>query len=72
VPSLGSGWFDDTSAVLDILLWGAAGVGIVLTIRWATRRVGHRVLLSALGVVPFLVALFFFYENLNRVLPAGV
>ncbi len=72
VPSLGSGWFDDTSAVLDILLWGAAGIGIVLTIRWATRRVGHRVLLGALGVVPFLVALFFFYENLNRVLPAGV
>jgi sortase A len=72
VPSLGSGWFDDTSALLDILLWGAAGIGIVLAIRWATRRVGHRVLLSALGLVPFVVALFFFYENLNRVLPAGV
>ena len=72
VSSLGTGWFHDTGALVDILLWGAACVWVVLVIRLATRRVGHRVLFSALGVAPFAVALFFFYENLNRVLPAGV
>jgi hypothetical protein len=45
---------------------------VVLIVRLASRRVGHRLLFSALGVVPFAVALFFFYENINRVLPAGV
>jgi sortase A len=72
VPSLGTGWFDDAGAVVDILLWGAVLVGVVLVIRLATRRVGHRVVFSAIGAVPFVVALFFFYENLNRVLPADV
>jgi sortase A len=72
VPSLGSGWFDDTSALVDILLWSGACLLVVLAIRWATRRVGHRFLFTVLGVVPFAVALFFFYENLTRVLPAGV
>jgi sortase A len=72
VPSFGTGWFDDPGALLDALLWGAVCVGIVLVIRLTTRRVGHRVLLGTLGVLPFAVALFFFYENVNRVLPAGV
>jgi sortase A len=72
VPALGTGWFDDPGALVDVLLWAAVCVGIVLVIRLATRRVGHRVLLGALGVLPFAVALFFFYENVNRVLPAGV
>jgi hypothetical protein len=71
-PSPGTGWFGDPGALADILLWGAACVGVVLLIRLAIRRVGHRVVFSALGAVPFVVALFFFYENLNRVLPAGV
>jgi sortase A len=72
VPSLGTGWFDDTGALVDILLWGAVCVGVVLVTRLATRRVGHQVLCSVLAAAPFAVALFFFYENLNRVLPAGV
>jgi sortase A len=71
-PSLGTGWFDDLGALVDLLLWGAVGVLVVLIVRLASRRVGHRLLFSALGVVPFAVALFFFYENINRVLPAGV
>jgi sortase A len=71
-PSLSTGWFDDLGALVDLLLWGAVGVLVVLIVRLASRRVGHRLLFSALGVVPFAVALFFFYENINRVLPAGV
>ena len=72
VSSLGTGWFHDTGALVDILLWGAACAGVVLAIGLATRRVGHRVSFVALGAAPFAVALFFFYENVNRVLPAGV
>ena len=70
--SLGTSWFGDVGGVLDVALWGAVCVLIVLAVRLASRRLGHRYLWRAFGVPLFVVALFFFYENLGRVLPASV
>ena len=70
--SLGASWFGDLGGVLDVALWGGVCVLIVLAVRLASRRLGHRYLWRAFGVPLFVVALFFFYENLGRVLPASV
>ena len=72
VSSLGTGWFEKPGAMLKTLLWGGACVAVTLAVRLVSRRFGHRLLLIGLGAIPFAVALFFFYANLNGVVPSGV
>ncbi len=66
------GWFSDTAAWPQIILWGLGAVLVTLAAyalaRWA-RRLWVGVLV---GIAPFLVALYFFYENVNRMLPPGL
>lgn len=66
------GWFDDTAAWPHIVGWGAAlaliGIGVYLLSR-KIRRYSVGILA---GMAPFLVCLYFFYENVNRLLPPGI
>lgn len=66
------GWFSDPSANGQVALWGlllaAIGIGSYLLSRRTKRDwVG---LLVAVG--PFLVTLYFFFQNVNRLLPPGL
>ena len=66
------GWFDDGAAWPQILVWGLllaaiAFGGYVLAKR--QRRIWLGVLVS---FVPFLVVLYFWFENVNRLLPPGL
>ncbi len=70
--AFGGGWFDDPEAPAQVALWGGllaliGGIGFLIS--RATRRdlVGF-----AVGVVPFGIASFFFFQNLQRLLPAGL
>ena len=51
-------------------LWGATAAAIWL-IAWALGRRWRRWPAHALGTAPFLVALFLFFENVSRLLPAN-
>lgn len=66
------GWFSDTAAIPHALGWGllllAIGVGAYLA-----GRAANRLYVSFLvGAVPFLVVLYFFFENVNRLLPPSL
>ena len=53
------------------VLWGSLAAGIWLG-AWLLARRWRRWPVYAIAVVPFLVALFLFYENVARLLPANV
>ena len=67
----GQGWFEEPWASVDVVLWSllcallAAGAVVLGAL---TR---HRLVSSAVVAGPFLVALYFVYLNLSRILPAG-
>jgi sortase A len=66
------GWFSDTGGIPQALLWGTLlgliGYGIARLSR-AARRYWVGILA---GAAPFVVVLYFFYENVNRLLPANL
>jgi sortase A len=66
------GWFSDPDAWPHVAAWGLAlgalGIGAYLVSRRARRNwVG-----ALCGIVPFLVVLYFFYENVMRLLPSAL
>ncbi len=66
------GWFSDDAAFVQVALWGlvlsAIGIGSYLL----SRRVRRNWVGALAGIVPFVVALYFFYQNVNRLLPAAL
>jgi sortase A len=66
------GWFSDSTAIPQAIMWGlglaAIAAGIYLISRLARR---YWVGILA-GFVPFIVVLYFFYENVNRLLPPNL
>ena len=66
------GWFDDAGAWPQVLVWGLAGARRSPSAAggWGGAAAGGWAALAA--VVPFLVLLYFFYENVNRLLPPNI
>ncbi len=66
------GWFADNAAWPHVAAWGAG----LLLLWWACYRLAKRVRRTWVGVivavVPCVVLLYFFYENVNRLLPAAI
>jgi len=69
--SFGAGWFSDSSAWLPTILWGVA-VALVAFGFWMLGRRWKRWPAYLLAVVPFLFLLYFFYENVARLLPPNI
>ena len=70
--SFSGGWFDDTGAILPSILWGLVLVGVVVG-AWRIGKKANRLWVCyAVGAVPFVVVLYFFFENINRLLPPGL
>jgi sortase A len=65
------GWFDDAAAWPDVIVWGLAGAAVVVGAWWLGRRTRRWIGWLA-AVVPFVVLLYFFYENVNRLLPPNL
>jgi sortase A len=65
------GWFDDPFAWPQVLLWGAACFGVVLGGWWLGRHT-RRWIGWVVIALPFLVPLYFFYENVARLLPPNI
>jgi sortase A len=70
--ALEHGWFDDPDAWPQVALWGtvltAISIGAWLLSRWA----GSNWVGGLVGIVPFVVVLYFFFENVNRLLPPNL
>ena len=66
------GWFHDRSAIPQVALWALAVAAIAVGAHVLSRRVGSRLIGIAAGIVPFLIALYFFYQNVNRLLPPSL
>ena len=66
------GWFSDDGAFVQVALWGlvlaAIGIGACLL----SRRVRRNWVGALVGIVPFVVVLYFFFQNVNRLLPAAL
>jgi sortase A len=66
------GWFSDDGAWPQVALWGLALTGIAIGSWLLSRRVGHNWVGALAGIVPFVVCLYFFFQNVNRLLPAAL
>ncbi|MFM8870382.1 MAG: class E sortase [Actinomycetota bacterium] len=69
---LSEGWLHDPSAIPQTLMWAIAAVLVWWLGGFLGRRLGRQVLLRTLAVMPFLVTLYFFYENVARLTPTNL
>jgi sortase A len=66
------GWFSDAAGIPQALAWGALLAAIGYGIYWLSRKVRRYWVGILAGFVPFVVVLYFFYENVNRLLPPNL
>ena len=66
------GWFADSSAIPQALFWGLLVAAVAYGVLWLSRKVRRYWVGILAGFVPFLVVLYFFYENVNRLLPPNL
>ena len=69
--SFSAGWFSDSGAWFPTILW-AAIVGLVAFGFWMLGRHWKRWAAYLLAVIPILFVLYFFYENVARLLPPNI
>jgi sortase A len=67
-----NGWFSDKHAIPQMALWGAICGAIGLGAWLISRRLHRNMIGFLIGIFPFLIALYFFYENANLLLPPGL
>jgi sortase A len=66
------GWFSDAGAWPQVVLWGLVLAAIAVGGSLLGRLVGRRWVGWLAGALPFAVCLYFFYQNVNRLLPPGL
>jgi sortase A len=71
VDQLAAGWFSDSGAWFPTILFALIGAGL-LTGAWYIGRRWSRVAIYLAAAPLFVVALYFFYENVSRLLPPNI
>jgi len=66
------GWLSDPSAIPQALIWGIALTAVGIGIYLLSRKVRRYWVGVLVGFIPFIVVLYFFYENVNRLLPPNL
>lgn len=72
IDAFDQGWFDDAEAFPQIALWASLLALTCLLGHQLAKRYRRWSVGIVVGIVPFLVALYFFYQNVNRLLPPGI
>ena len=67
-----SGWFKDTAAWPHVVVWGVLLSLIAVGGHLLGRRLRRRWLGALAAAAPFVVVLYFFFQNVNRLLPPGL
>ncbi len=66
------GWFSDPGANSQVGLWGLVLGAIALAAYAISRRFRSDLAGLAIGLIPFTLALYFFFQNVNRLLPPNL
>ncbi len=66
------GWFSDPGANLQVALWGLLLAAIGLLSYLASRKAKRDWVGLTIGIVPFVIVLYFFFQNVNRLLPPNL
>jgi sortase A len=66
------GWFSDPGANSQVALWGLALAAIGIVSYLISRRAKRDWVGLTVGIVPFVVTLYFFFQNVNRLLPPSL
>jgi len=69
--SFSAGWFSDSAAWFPTILWGFIVAAVAFGF-WMLGRHWKRWAAYLLAVIPFLFVLYFFYENVARLLPPNI
>ena len=67
-----NGWFSDSAAFPHVLGWGVLLLAVGFGAFFVGRAANRLYLCFVLGFVPFIVVLYFWFENVNRLLPPGL
>jgi len=65
-------WFSDPGANSQVGLWGAVLAAVALAAYLISRRFRRDWVGLAIGLLPFVVTLYFFFQNVNRLLPPNL
>ena len=65
-------WFSDPDAFPQVALWGSMLTAVSLGAYAVSRRARRNWVGLLVGVAPFVVVLYFFFENVNRLLPPNL
>jgi sortase A len=65
------GWFSDDAAFGQVALWGLACMAVALAATFLGRRTRNWVG-AVVGITPFVLVLYFWFENVNRLLPPNL
>lgn len=66
------GWFSDRAAIPHAIAWGVGLLAVVIG-SWLVGRRARRLWVCFLvGAMPFVAVLYFFFENVNRLLPPSL
>ena len=66
------GWFSDTAAIPHALGWGFLLFLVGLGAFFAGKAAKRLYVCFLVGFVPFVIVMYFFFENVNRLLPPGL
>jgi sortase A len=66
------GWFSDPGAWPHVLAWGAVLAAVALGAYWLARLARRRWVGLLVGFAPFFFVLYFWFENINRLLPPNL
>ena len=65
-------WFSDKDALPQVALWALGCAAVVVGAYLLAKRLRNSWIGLAVGIAPFVVGLYYFYENVNRLLPAAI
>ena len=66
------GWFDDTAAIPHALAWGMVLLAVGAGAYFLGRKAKRVYVCFLVGFVPAVIVMYFFFENVNRLLPPGL
>lgn len=66
------GWFSDPGANSQVALWGLVLAAIGVLSYLVSKKAKRDWVGLTVGIVPFLVVLYFFFQNVNRLLPPNL
>ena len=71
LDTFGQGWVSDQKAWARLALWGTILTAIAVGAWLLGKRIPQWAA-ALIGIVPFTVVLYFFFDNVNRLLPANL